>query len=96
MAEQQDEINDLKALVHTLMTKFSEVKSERDKLKDEMAHLKIELGNEKLRVVDLEQKCQAQSSLRLSDLSLEDAKSNRDNLSKLLREVDKCIALLNK
>lgn len=97
MADKQDNlIDDLAAKIQQLVELYLKVKNERDELMNEVARVRIELGNERLKTNDLQQKLLAQRSVNLDGLSVEEAKFHRNELSKLLREVDKCIALLNK
>ena len=83
-----------KKLLNSFETQLRHLIYLHDELKRENAELKKLLENEKLK----NEKVQAQyDELEVSYISLNgsDVKETKLRLSKLVREVDKCIALLN-
>ena len=54
-----------------------------------------DLANANAKIRTLEQKNRTLQSMQLGDVSVVAAKQNKAQLSKLVREIDKCIALLN-
>lgn len=73
----------------------SDLKKERDDAFNRIGVMKAELVNADLKIKALEQKNRTLQSMQLGDVSVLSAKQNKAQLSKLVREIDKCIALLN-
>jgi phage shock protein A len=94
--EEQILLNNLKLNVQQFFEAFAEVENEKKVLENNVLNLKHEiklLKNEKL---ELNQKIE---QLRLATHILSGVDENREakqKINKLIREIDKCIALLNK
>jgi phage shock protein A len=94
--EEQILLNNLKVNVQQFFVVFADVENEKKVLEKNVLNLKHEielLKNEKL---ELNQKIE---QLRLATHILSGVDENREakqKINKLIREIDKCIALLNK
>lgn len=71
------------------------LRQERDGALKRLAETKAQLVNTEVKVAELERKNRTLQALQLGSVSVEAAKQNRTQLSKLVREIDKCIALLD-
>lgn len=71
------------------------LKQERDSALNRLAETKAQLVNAEVRAGELERKNRTLQSLQLGSVSVDAARQNRTQLSKLVREIDKCIALLD-
>ncbi|MCQ2193073.1 MAG: hypothetical protein MJZ23_09500 [Paludibacteraceae bacterium] len=97
MAENEvSSLQNLDEKVEKLIQLCSKYKEERDEAYNRIGELKAELVNAEVKVKQLEQKNRTLQSMQIGDVSIADAKRNRTQLLKLVREIDKCIALLNK
>lgn len=88
-------LESLEQKVEQLMQLCSDLKKERDDAFNRIGVMKAELVNADLKIKALEQKNRTLQSMQLGDVSVLSAKQNKAQLSKLVREIDKCIALLN-
>ena len=73
---------------------YRDVVAEKNELSHQVAMLKIELGNQRIKVAEQQTVLQDNNLVNASGLSLEQATANRDRLLNLLREIDKCISML--
>ncbi len=89
-------LNDLKANVQQLFREFERLEIEKKELNETLAHLKNEIKKLKQEKVELGQK---QEKLELANRILSGKDENNEakqRINKIVREIDKCIALLNK
>lgn len=70
-----------------LILQYQDMVQENKQLKEEVNHLNQELENIKRNYANLKM-------ARMIDISDQDMKDAKGRLSKLIREIDKCIALL--
>lgn len=93
-----NEVNTIEMLaqnVERLTQLCSKLEAERDKALVRIAEIKADLVNANAKILALEQKNRTLQSMQVGDVSVLAAKQNKAHLSKLVREIDKCIALLN-
>lgn len=96
MAENEDnKLLQLAENVDKLMKLCDQLKAERDQALNRVGEIKADLVNANAKIQALEQKNRTLQSMQLGDVSVETARQNKAQLSKLVREIDKCIALLN-
>ncbi len=91
-----------KERIELFISKFEQVSTENKKLREQVEMLDAQLGRyketikikeEKIR--ELEQKIDQLQVAGAFSSSSADVKEARQNISRLVREIDKCIALLN-
>ena len=92
--QQTDLVSELEQKVQTLTKMYRDVVAEKNELSHQVAMLKIELGNQRIKVAEQQTVLQDNNLVNASGLSLEQATANRDRLLNLLREIDKCISML--
>lgn len=88
-------LNDLTKKIELLISKYEQVRAERNELSSKLAKCKEELENSNNRIKNLEQKIDNLQLIEAFRTSKSDVKEARQNIGKLVREIDKCIALLN-
>ena len=87
---------DLKSNTQRLFLKITELESEKGQLEKQVIALNREIGTQKQENSELSQKIE-QLKLATQLLSgVDENKEAKQKLNKLIREIDKCIALLNK
>lgn len=94
----ENEVDTLKKLaenVDNLMALCDKLKAERDAALNRVGEIAADLANANVEIATLKQKNRTLQSMQLGDVSVLSAKQNKAQLSKLVREIDKCIALLN-
>ncbi|MBQ4035927.1 MAG: hypothetical protein K6G31_08920 [Paludibacteraceae bacterium] len=96
MAENEENtLEKLAENVDNLISLCEQLKAERDAALNRVAEIAADLANANAKIRTLEQKNRTLQSMQLGDVSVVAAKQNKAQLSKLVREIDKCIALLN-
>lgn len=91
----QSVINSLKGKIELIISKYEQVASENKKLSEDLDSCKNALENSNNRVNELELKI---SNLQLAEAfktSSSDVKEAKQKIGKIVKEIDKCIALLN-
>jgi phage shock protein A len=94
--EEQNLLKDLKINVQQFFNEFANVENEKLVLEKNVLNLKYEIELLKKEKAELGQKIE---QLRLATHILSGVDENREakkKINKLVREIDKCIALLNK
>ena len=94
--EEQNLLKDLKKNVQQFFNEFANVENEKLVLEKNVLNLKLEIELLKKEKAELGQKIE---QLRLATHILSGVDENREakkKINKLVREIDKCIALLNK
>lgn len=89
-------LNDLKANVKLLFQEFNTIENEKKDLKETLDELKNQIEELKQEKMELSRE---QETLKLANSILaknEENKAAKQQINKLVREIDKCIALLNK
>ena len=81
--------------VRQLMQVYSRLKLENEQLTDKVASLEAKLGDAEDEIAKSEKAYSLLKSARILEVYGDDVKETRDRLSRLIREVDQWITLLN-
>jgi predicted nuclease with TOPRIM domain len=90
------EINTLKQNFEVVKESHSKTLEENDQLKEEIKKLLAELDDEKKENKQLEKKYESLKLAKVIAASSTDAHDAKIKLNRIVREIDKCISLLNK
>lgn len=93
--EQEIELFNFEARVRQLMLAYKEQCSLIKTLKDQLAESEQHLVEAAERFNNLQKDYERLKTARMIEVSGEDVKDSRARITKLIREVDKCIALLD-
>lgn len=97
MAVEQDIIvQDLVDRVHQLMDKFSELKKQYDLINQENDDLRHSINEQKEKIYNIEQQYKSAKIATNVLAPIEDKEEARGQLNRIVREIDNCIALLNR
>ncbi|MCK5821118.1 MAG: hypothetical protein KAH17_04500 [Bacteroidales bacterium] len=94
--EQEELIQDLKNQVHLLMTRYSELRQKYDLGVLESNNLQEQVNDQKIKIETLEQQyntAKVATSVLAKDIDVSEA---RVEINRIVREIDDCIALLNR
>jgi len=89
-------INNIEVKVGKLVTKCSQLSVEKDNLQQNNDALNVQLQEKEKRIVTLQDKVKLMNISKSVDATKEDVKATRLKINEYVREIDKCIALLNK
>jgi septal ring factor EnvC (AmiA/AmiB activator) len=96
MADAQSKLlTNLETEVRHLMSLYLKIKKERDELAAELEKVEQELSDTQDIAQDWETKYQNLKLAKIVSISEQEARKTQNRLSKLEREIEKCIALLN-
>ena len=93
--EEEKNLQRLQTRVRQLILAYQTLESERDELKSRMGQSELALKAEQEKYADLTTAYQRLKTARLLCVAGGDVRDTKQRLSRLIREVDKCIALLN-
>ena len=85
----------LETEVRHLMSLYQKIKKERDELAVELGKVERKLSDTQDIAQDWEAKYQDLKFAKIVSISEQEARKTQNRLSKLEREIEKCIALLN-
>ncbi len=91
----QSVINNLKGKIELIISRYEQVVSENTKLSEELTTCREALNNNTNNIKELDTKI---SNLQLAEAfksSSVDVKEAKQKIGKIVKEIDKCIALLN-
>ena len=88
-------ISSLEIKINKLLSSFNNLKLVNDRLKNENSNLSLDLKNKSNEINSLNDKIKIISISKSVDVSNDDVKETRLKINEYIREVDKCIALLN-
>jgi len=94
--EQLQIINDLKTSLNLLIAKLDKEKADQEKLRITNQELQKKINRQEARINELEQKF---SNLKISKSLVAESGSVHEakiKVNRIVREIDKCIALLNR
>ncbi len=94
--EQEIIVQDLIDRVHQLMVRYSELKKQNSRLSIENDDLNRKLSEQKVKIENLEQRYETAKIATNVLAPIEDKEEARGQLNKIVREIDNCIALLNR
>jgi hypothetical protein len=75
---------------------YKELKVDNNKLKNEVNELKLELAEREKQLVELNQKLETNDLAKSFMGSTKNSKEAKLKINKIVREIDNCIALLNR
>ena len=88
-------ISSLEIKINKLLSTFNNLKLVNDELKNEKSRLSLELEDKSKEINALNDKIKIMGISKSVDVSNNDVKETRLKINEYIREVDKCIALLN-
>ena len=92
--EQKTDLRNFEARVRQLMSAYADLSRENVKLKAKLQETSQALSDAKDENARLKHDYQTLKTARMLEVSGEDVKASRARIAKLIREVDKCISLL--
>lgn len=99
MSETHDQLIQLKANLDRLLRNFTAVKNENDLLKQQIDAQRKSLADKNHKISELDQQLSLSKTSKLltdtDDLSKQDKSEVRQKINDLIKEVDKCIAMMN-
>ena len=93
--ESQIIIQKLKGHIEQIISKYELALSENISLKEELEKCKTDLENKNNRIKELEQKVELMQLGDAFKASSEDVKEAKKKIARIVREIDKCISMLN-
>ena len=93
--EQEVALRKFEARVRGLMMAYQEVKQQNAELQAQLDTYQQQLAETQETVASLKRDYNTLKTARMIEVSSEDVKESRAKLAHLIREVDKCIALLD-
>ncbi len=94
-AESQIIIRKLKGHIEQIISKYELALSENEALRKELEGCLEELENKRERIKELEKKVELMQLGDAFKASSEDVKEAKKKIGKIVREIDKCISMLN-
>lgn len=89
-------INNIEVKVGKLIAKYDQLNAEKLDLQRNNNTLNVRLQEKESQIVALQDKVKIMNISKSVDASKEEVKSTRLKINEYVREIDKCIALLNK
>ena len=89
-------LDSIEIKIKNLIDKYKQVKLENTNLLKNNNDLKLVLDEKNNKIVDLQNKVKLMNITKNVDRSKDEVKSTRLKINEYVREIDKCIALLNK
>ena len=89
-------IENIEIKLAKLIEKFNQVKLENSNLHRDNDTLNAKIKDQEKKIFDLQDKVKLMNITKSVDRNQEDVKSTRLKINEYVREIDKCIALLNK
>ena len=94
-AEYQAALSRLKNKIGLLVSQYEHIKAENERMAVELTTSKIIIGENKTKIIELEQKINRLQIAGAFKTSSADVREAKQKVAKLIKEIDKCIALLN-
>ena len=94
-AESQITLRKLKGHIEQIISKYELALSENESLKGELERCRTELKNKGDRIKELEKKVELMQLGDAFKASSEDVKEAKRKIGRIVREIDKCISMLN-
>ena len=94
-AESQITLRKLKGHIEQIISKYELALSENESLKGELERCRTELENKGDRIKELEKKVELMQLGDAFKASSEDVKEAKRKIGRIVREIDKCISMLN-
>lgn len=93
--ESQITLRKLKGHIEQIISKYELALSENESLKGELERCRTELENKGDRIKELEKKVELMQLGDAFKASSEDVKEAKRKIGRIVREIDKCISMLN-
>ncbi|MGM9774529.1 MAG: hypothetical protein ACI3Y2_04935 [Candidatus Egerieousia sp.] len=93
--ETKKAIEDLKRKIAELVTKYEEAAYQRDTYFEELTKVKREYINAKTRIAEQDKKIEHYELKGALTSGGKDSKSAKARVNRIIKEIDKCISLLN-
>ena len=93
--ESQIVIQKLKGHIEQIISKYELARSENISLKEELEKHKTDLEEKNNKIKELEQKVELMQLGDAFKASSEDVKEAKKKIARIVREIDKCISMLN-
>jgi len=94
-AESQIVVGKLKGHIEQIISKYELALSENISLKEELERYKADLEKRNNKIKELEQKIELMQLGEAFKATSEDVKEAKKKIGKIVREIDKCISMLN-
>lgn len=94
-AESQILIGNLKGHIGQIISRYESVSSDNAALKEELAACKNELETSKNTIKELERKVEQLQLIKAFGASSADVKEAKQKIGRIVKEIDKCISMLN-
>jgi hypothetical protein len=89
-------INSIEVKLGKLIVKLGQLQLEKSDLQEDNDTLNAKLQEQEKKIVALQDKVKLMNISKSVDIDKDDVKSTRLKINEYVREIDKCIALLNK
>ena len=89
-------INSIESKLEKLVVKYNQVLEEKSDLQINNNNLTVRIKEQEAQVLSLQDKVKLMNISKSVDTNKEDVKATRLKINEYVREIDKCIALLNK
>ena len=96
MTENEAILNSLEEKIKTLISLYDQVKGENKVLTDQNRELQDIVALKDTEIKDLQTKCEHLKLAKLLTTDSNDVHEAKLKVNRMVREIDKCIALLNK
>lgn len=96
MLSQEEIIQNLRKKMEVLMALYDKTKAERERLEEENKTLQEIVKAKQKEIAKFEEKLQTAKLAKMIVSSTEDVHTARLKINRIVREIDRCIALLNK
>jgi len=93
--ESQIVINKLKGHIEQIISKYELALSYNNSLKEQLDRVTNELVRKESRIKELELKVEQMQLAEAFTASVEDVKEAKKKIGKIVKEIDKCISMLN-
>lgn len=93
--ESQILIGKLKGHIEQIISKYESVASDNITLKEELSACRNELETNKNIIKELERKLEQLQLIKAFGASSKDVKEAKQKIGKIVKEIDKCISMLN-
>ena len=88
-------LSNIELKVNKLIHSYKELSLLNSNIENEKHRLKVELSKKEKKINSLKEKIKLMNISKSVDVSSEDIKNTRMKINSYVREIDKCIALLN-
>ena len=94
-AEYQTALSQLKNKIGLLVSQYERVKADSERMAIELTSLKIILSENKVKISELEKKTNRLQMAEAFKASSGDVREAKQKIGKIIKEIDRCISILN-